>query len=262
MRGHSAVVCMFALAIPADAAAESFECALAVAEQVIVSTVTDGAQLTLVDGRHVRLAAVLTPMRSFGRSNVEDQPLAEEARARLSALVLNRKVGLAFDERGTDRHGDVLAYVRLDDRQAWLQALLVSDGFARVHAPADSRKCASALLALEDRARQAKRGLWARPFYRVRRPGDLDGDIGTFQIVEGTIVDVVERRDRIYLNFGTDYRTDFTVTIAPRIAKRLRKDGVDPLTWKARTVRVRGWISLLNGPEIELAHREQVEFLK
>ena len=257
-----AVVSVFALAIPAYAAAERLECALAVAEQVTVSTVVDGGQFVLTDGRRVRLAAIQTPMLSLGRSNVEDQPLAEEARTRLAGLVLNRTVGLAFDERGTDRHGDVLAFVRLDDAKGWLQALLVSDGLARVRTLADSRKCADALLAHEDRARQAKRGIWAHPSYRIRQPGELDRDIGTFQIVEGTVVDAVERRDRIFLNFGPDYRTDFTIAISPRVARLLRKHGTDPLAWKAKRVRVRGWISLLHGPEIELTHREQIEILK
>jgi micrococcal nuclease len=96
----------------------------------------------------------------------------------------------------------------------------------------------------------------------VRQPSDLGRDIGTFQIVEGTIVGAVERRDRIFLNFGVDYRTDFTIAISPRVAKRLRKGGADPLEWKAKRVRVRGWISLLNGPEIELTHLEQIEILK
>jgi endonuclease YncB( thermonuclease family) len=255
------IVCLFALAIRTNAAAEALECPLTLAEQVTVSTVIDGGQIALTDGRRVRLAAIQAPMLSLGRSNVEDQPFAAEAKDRLEALVLNRTVGLAFDERGTDRHGNVLAYVRLDDQKAWLQALLVSDGFVRVSTQADTRKCASALLALEDRARKAKRGLWAHPFYRLRQPGELDADIGTFQVVEGTIVDAVKRRDRIYLNFGADYRTDFTVTVAPRDVRRMAKDGIDPLAWKAKRVRVRGWLSLLNGPELELTHPGQIEIL-
>lgn len=176
--------------------------------------------------------------------------------------MLNRLVGIAFDERGTDRHADVLAYVQLDGPRGWLQARLVGDGFARVHTHADTRKCAGALLTLEDRARKEKRGLWANPFYRIRQAAKLDDDVGTFQIVEGTIVGAVERRGRIFLNFGPDYRTDFTVTVSPRDARRIAKDGTDPLAWKAKRVRIRGWVSLLNGPEIELTHPEQIEILK
>jgi hypothetical protein len=138
---------------------------------------------------------------------------------------------------------------------------LVGDGFARVHTHADARKCAGALLKREDRARKANLGLWAHPFYRVRQPTGLEREIGTFQIVEGTIASAVERRDRIFLNFGVDYRTDFTVTVSPRDARRMAKGGTDPLAWKAKRVRVRGWISLLNGPEIELTHPEQIEIL-
>ncbi len=262
MRALAAAICLLAHAHQAHAAIEPFDCDLSVAERVIISTVIDGGSLALADGRRVRLAAMQAPILSLGRSNVQDQPLAAEAHDRLKALVLNRLVGIAFDERGTDRHADVLAYVELDGTGGWLQARLVGDGFARVHTHADTRKCAVALLALEDRARKEKRGLWANPFYRIRQPGELDEDVGTFQIVEGTIVGAVERRDRIFLNFGPDYRSDFTVTISPRDARRIAKDGTDPLAWKAKRVLVRGWISLLNGPEIELTHPEQIEILK
>ena len=36
---------------------------------------------------------------------------------------------------------------------------------------------------------------------------------------------------------------------------------LDPRTLTGKTVRVRGWISLLNGPEIGLTHPEQIEIL-
>jgi len=238
------------------------DCPLAVAEQVTVTAVIDGGSFELEDGRRVRLAAIQAPMLSLGRSNVEDWPLAADAKQYLSNLVLNRSIGLAFDERGTDRHGEVLAYVFVDGAREWLQSRLVSDGFARVNTRPDARKCAGALLARESAARAAKRGIWAHPFYRVRQATELDGEIGTFQVVEGTVVSAVERRDRIYLNFGVDYRSDFTVTISPRDAKRMSKNGTNPLGWGAKRVRVRGWIALLNGPEMELTHPEQLEVLK
>ncbi len=237
------------------------DCALAIAERVEVTAVTDGASFDVADGRHVRLAAIQAPMLSLGRSNVVDWPLAMEGKAALSKLVLNRTVDFAFDDRSVDRHGDLLAYVFVGAEKQWIQARLVSDGFARVHTQPDARKCAQALLVREGEARKAKRGIWALPFYRVRAVGDLDADIGTFQIVEGTVAAAVERRDRIFLNFGSDYRSDFTVTISPRDVRRMAKARIDPLAWNAKRVRVRGWISLLNGPELELTHPEQIEIL-
>ncbi|MCE9523437.1 MAG: thermonuclease family protein [Alphaproteobacteria bacterium] len=238
------------------------DCALAIAEQVAIAAVIDGGALKLADGRTLRLAAIQAPMLSHGRANIEDWPLVAEAKQHISSLVLNRTVGLAFGERGTDRHGAVIGYVHLNNTNEWLQSRLVRDGFARVDTGPDTSRCAGMLLALENEARTAARGIWAHPFYRVRAATELDDAIATFQIVEGKIVSAVERRDRVFLNFGTDYRTDFTVTVAPRNAKRMAKNGTDPLSWGAKRVRVRGWISLLHGPEMELTHPEQLEILQ
>ena len=262
MRLRSVIAALVLLAQTSGAFAGEADCPLTVAEQVTVTAVIDGGSFELADGRRVRLEGIQSPMLSLGRSNVPDWPLAAEAKQNLSKLVLNQTVGLAFDERGTDRHGDVVAHVFADGTHEWLQSRLVSDGFARVNTKPDARQCAAALLAKEGEARAAKRGIWAHPFYRVRQTADLDGTIGTFQIVEGKVLSAVERRDRIFLNFGIDYRSDFTVTISPRDAKRMAKNGTDPLAWSAKRVRVRGWISLLNGPEMELTHPEQLEVLK
>jgi endonuclease YncB( thermonuclease family) len=232
-------------------AAQARDCDVTVAERATVASVIDGGVFTLTDGRRVRLAGIEAPRAGW--------PLAEEARANLTKLLESKTVDLGYADRGTDRHGDLLAYAFVGG--AWLQGELVGGGFARAYSRSDTRRCAAALLKREADARTAKRGIWANAFYRIRKIDDLSADIGTFQIVEGKIVSVKVGRERAYLNFGDDYRTDFTVTIAARDLKRLAKEGIDPATWNAKTVRVRGWVSLLNGPEIELTHAEQIELL-
>jgi len=68
-------------------------------------------------------------------------------------------------------------------------------------------------------------------------------------------------RGQIYLNFGADYKTDFTIAIAKRNRKRFEKAGLDPLSLEGATVRVRGWIELSNGPMVWLDHPERLEVL-
>ena len=36
---------------------------------------------------------------------------------------------------------------------------------------------------------------------------------------------------------------------------------IQPAAWQVRRLRVRGWVSSLNGPEIEVTHPEQLEWL-
>lgn len=231
-------------------AAQARDCDVTIAEQATVASVASSS-LTLTDGRRVQLAGIQMPR--------PDALMAEEARANLAKLIEGKTVNLGYADRGTDRHGDLLGYVFIAD--AWLQARLVADGFARAYSRSDTRRCATALLKREAEARAAKRGIWANAFYRIRKADELGPDIGTFQIVEGKIVAVKVGRERAYVNFGPDYRTDFTVTISARDLKRLAKEGIDPAKWNGKIVRVRGWLTLLNGPEIELTHAEQIELL-
>jgi endonuclease YncB( thermonuclease family) len=246
------------LFVAAAAAANQPVCGATVAEGAFVAAVEDGGTFDLDDGRRVRLVAVQAP--HLARGDAAGWPLAQEAKRRLSTLVVGKEVGLAYAERGIDRHGDVLAHVYLGDG-SWLQGLLVAEGLVRVQTRADMRACAAALLIAEEDARQAKRGIWKERYYRVRAPDELGGDIGTFQVAEAKVFAVAAVRKRVYVNFGPDYRTDFTLTVSPRDRKRLAKEGVDPAAWAGKTIRVRGWISLLNGPEIELTHPEQVQVL-
>lgn len=247
----SLVIAIAALIAPATAAEIKPACPVTIAEEAKVARVIDGASFDIVDGRRVRLASVQAPTGAA--------PLSAVARAELGKLVAGKGVALAFTEHGTDRHGHLIAQVFVDG--AWLQQQLVEGGWARVATRPDVKSCAKALLAFEAEARKAKRGLWTNAFYRVRKPEELASDIGTFQIVEGKIAAIGGGRGRLYLNFGADYRTDFTVTISVRDRKRLAKEGIDPATWAGKTIRIRGWLSLLNGPEIEFTHAEQVEMI-
>ena len=245
-----AAVVSFLLIFGASASAN--ECPLDVAEQVEVAAVNGDGILKLADGRRLRLAAVKLP-------DVTDELMAEAQRA-LSGLVLHRKIDIAFDRRSIDRHGDLIAHVFLEPA-GWLQSGLVGDGLARVVSQPEVHACIAALLRKEGEARAAKRGLWASARYALRTPSGLDDDIGTFQIVEGTPSTLLSRRDRLYLNFGGDYRTDFTVTISRRNLKRFVAVGLDPVAIVGKKIRVRGWLSLLNGPEMELSHPEQIELV-
>jgi hypothetical protein len=83
---------------------------------------------------------------------------------------------------------------------------------------------------------------------------------GTFQIVEGAIADADIVRGRAFLNFGADYKKDFTVTVAPADMRAFRRQRRDWSALAGRHVRVRGWIDVYNGAEIEIATPAALEF--
>jgi endonuclease YncB( thermonuclease family) len=230
-----------------------------------VASVIDGDTVTIanpIEGtREVRLVGIQAPKLPLGRKNFPEWPLAPDAKAALEALVGGKRVVLEFGETRIDRHGRLLAHLRTEDG-AWVQGAMLEAGMARVYTFPDNRARAAEMYALETAARAARRGIWAHPYYAVRTPAQTTADIGTFQVIEGQILDSARVRERVFLNFGPNWRTDFTIAIPTKALARFRTTGLDPQTLKGRTVRVRGWLKRENGPMIEATHPEQIEIVK
>ena len=244
-------------------------------EEARVVEVIDGDTVVLGDGRQVRLVGIQAPKLPLGRPGFRAWPLADEAKAGLAALVLGRTVTLAYGGRRVDRHGRALAHLYLGPLpadieagggapvpDAWVQGALLDRGLARVYSFADNRALVAEMLARERAARAAGRGIWAEAFYRIRRPEAALGDVGSFQIVEGEVREVSVIRGRVYLNYGDDWRSDFTVSLAPAVRRRFEAEGFDPAAYQGRRLRVRGWIKSYNGPRIDATHPEQIEVLE
>ena len=105
--------------------------------------------------------------------------------------------------------------------------------------------------------------MWADPAYAFRAPEAVAAtDVGTFQIVVGKVLNTAANNGTIYLNFGQDWRRDFTVTISQDDAKTFRRMGVDPLNYEGKLIRVRGIVQLMNGPEIVVGNPKQIELLQ
>jgi len=235
-------------------------CDLEPGESGRVVAVIDGDTVALEDGREIRLVGLQAPKLGLGRRNFDDWPLAPEARTHLEALVLNSDVRLSYGGRREDRYGRLLAHLHLTDG-TWVQGAMIAEGMARVYSFSDNRACVEDLLILEREARRADRRIWGNSYYSLLSadaPAVLLKHVDTFQIVEGTIRQAVLVRGRLYLNFGEDWRDDFTVTVAPRDVRHFREDVGD---YSDVRIRVRGWIKSYNGPEIVVTHPEQIEFL-
>ena len=231
-------------------------------ETRLVTDVVDGDTLVVdspVAGtRRIRLATVEAPRLPLGRPGFPTWPLAHAAREVLETLALGRQVRITYGADALDRHGRLHAQVHRDDG-AWLQTEVLRRGFARVRSVPGDRAHVDDLLAVEAAARSAKLGIWSHPFYAVRTPAAVAHDVDSFQIVEGRVVEAVRVGKRIYLNFGDDWRSDFTVSIPARLLPRFEAAGLAPLSLSGRVIRVRGWIISYNGPMIDVDHPEQIE---
>jgi hypothetical protein len=117
------------------------------------------------------------------------------------------------------------------------------------------------MLALEDAARRARLGLWRDPAYAVRRADEAGRFVESFQLVEGTIVDVAKVKGQIFLNFALDWHSTFTGHLPRSALPLFREGGLDPMSLKGATVRLRGWVRFDRRPIIDVTHPEQIELL-
>lgn len=240
-------------------------CTLEAGATHAVVRVIDAETVLLDDGSQVRLIGALA-LRAPGRDE-GDAPWPPEAQAKraLEELVAGHSVELAFAGRRTDRYGRQLAHLFLhrNGERIWVQGQMLALGHARAYGLAQSVACLPELLEHEKLARVAQRGIWASAAYAIRsaaRSGALLQWRSSFQIVEGTVTRVTEIRGKTYLNFGADWRTDFSVGIAGRGRNRLAGH-LQLAALEGQRVRVRGWIERRNGPYIELADTGLIEIV-
>ncbi|HEX3498785.1 MAG TPA: thermonuclease family protein [Stellaceae bacterium] len=225
-----------------------------------VARVVDGDALVLADGRQVRLVGIDAPRAPLGTAKDIIWRQAEAAKAMLVELAQDRIVTLRYGGAPGDRYGRVLAQLHRDDG-LWLQGEMLRRGLARVHSYADNRALVGEMLAVEDEARGARRGLWRDPAYAVRRAEEMERFVETFQLVEGTIVDVAKVKGQIFLNFAPDWHSAFTARLPRSALPLFREAGLDPLALKGATVRLRGWVRFEARPLIDITHPEQIELL-
>ncbi|MEX2201765.1 MAG: thermonuclease family protein [Dongiaceae bacterium] len=228
--------------------------------RVLAVAVIDGDTLLLEDGREVRLVGLQAPKLPLGRPDFETWPLADEAKAALEALALGEGLTLAYGGRQMDRHGRALAHLYLDDG-TWVQGELLKLGMARVYSFADNRALAADMLALEQAARAAGRGIWSELWYVVRNIDEIEEDRDSFQLVEGRVLEAARAGSRGYLNFGADWKTDFTLSLDAAALRLFDAAWLPIEQLEGRRIRARGWVEYFNGPMIEITHPEQIEVL-
>lgn len=239
-------------------------CSLEAGDIRTVARILDGETLALDDGSEVRLIGALAPRASDAGAEHGAWPDEQNAIQALTNLTLGHTVKLAYGGRRSDRYGRRLAQLFVIDaaQEKWVQGEMLSAGVARSYGLPGSYACATELRANERAAKIARLGIWNTSFYHAK-PAHLTALLlsrrSQFEIVEGSVSTVSRTKSGVYLNFGADAKTDFTVRIGKDIlAANTEWDGsLSELTGK--TVSVRGWIERRNGPMIDIRDPSQLE---
>lgn len=258
---------LVAATIPFPAAAE-VTCADKALGQYRVDEVVDAHTLRLEDGSMVRLMGALPPQTPIWWKKPQLWPPSAFAHKYLAARAEGQHVELriAAGEPERDRHERVLAqvFVRRGETFEWLQAKIIGDGHAQAYSFPAHKACARSLQQREERARRERHGLWRDGRYKVHTADRTETLLklkGSYQLVEGRVASVGQTRNWSFLNFSSDWRSDFTVAVPASSRKLFKASGVLFEELQGKRVRVRGWIERWNGPVIKANHAEQIELL-
>ena len=208
-------------------------------------------ELQLADGGTLVLSSIIVP-----------ETAADGASSALAAL-LEQPMIVVESTAPADRYGRLPAQAATPDGRS-LQAALLEQGLALVQPlPGADGAVLTQLLAAEARAEGEGRGLW-------RSPGQVVVDsavetagqaLGRFVLLEGRVLQASEQQRYLYLNFGTDWRTDTTARIDKDTLHAMQQAGFDPLALEGERVRLRGTLFAANGPMIELWTHMGIEIL-
>jgi len=237
--------------------------------QARIVRIIDSQVVETATGLLIKLAAIEAPTTGTSIEAGKNPALVRRARKLLAQLTLNKSVSLIFDARKPDRYGRRIAHVFIpsasNTSNIWVQAEMIKQGLARAFPNTIDATCIGQLLSLEKQARTKKTGLWRNRFYQVIKARDLNflnRSLGRLQLVEGRVQSVSVRRSRSYINFSTDWRRDFTVTLDRRALRLFKQSGIDIKKLNGKNIRVRGWLGRHNGPTIKADHVAQIEILK
>jgi micrococcal nuclease len=225
-------------------------------QSVILAGAIDAETMRLDDGRLIRPAGI----HISGDLGLDGIVAAMRSMAGGSQVWL---FGVATDP---DRKGRISAQLVFSDQQdrpaRWLQGELLTSGRA-VYFPSTGlpEPLARMMLEREATARRNGRGVWAEPANQVLSAGAPASIQPGFHLVEGRVVSIGESRHSLFLNFGPDYRKDFTVVV-----QRSDRDGFNGglqavKALKGRQIRVRGYVFQRGGPAIRAMHQQVLEIL-
>lgn len=224
---------------------------------VMIPDVIDGDTFRLESGESVRLLGVDTPEKG--------EPLFEEAKAFARAALSGHPVRLLLcDRQERDRYGRLLAFVEASAVDPGFE--LLRQGLARtLFIPPCGMERALSYRTAEREAFRKGLGIWALQRPRTVPHTEAYRYLGALMTVTGRVLYVHTGPKAVHLNFGDDYRTDFTAVILRKNLPRLLEQGLAPVSsYAGRQVEVTGVVRSYKGqgPEIIVETPDQIAIVE
>jgi len=231
--------------------------------QAVVEQVIDGDTVILDGGEMVRYLGINAPEVRIWDGNkwvLRPQVFGKEAMSHNEMLVKGKRVHLEYDQRKRDKYNRLLAYVSVGE--VFVNGELVKQGMALMDVRTPNLKYQKKFLDLQKEARHFQRGVWRKIADNTASHKDAHKYIGKIGVVEGEIVGVHLGKERLYLNFGRDFKKDFTCIIYRENLNNFLKTNNNPTRqFFEKKVRVYGFIKNINGPAIIICAPSQMDIV-
>lgn len=230
--------------------------------RVKVLEVVDGDTIRLSNGKLLRYLGLDTPELRIKEKNgnfiYRPQPFSLEAKEFNRKLVEGKFIRIEFDTEKTDSYGRLLGYCFLED--TFINVCLVEEGYAVIYARSPNLRYSEVFAVAQKKARKAKKGLWGNlPVIDHNQARDY---VNQIRSVEGVVLGSYRSKKCLFLNFGQNYKNDFTVAIFNDSIATFKHEGIDPESFYIRKkIRVTGKIREYNGPEIIANSPYEIEIL-
>ncbi len=238
-----------------------FACTPADYSQIKVEKVIDGDTVILSTGQSLRYIGIDSPETWIRRGDefvYEPEPFGPEATQFNKELVEGKRVRVEFDLVRKDRYGRLLGYCFIDD--FFVNEELIRQGYAVLYTFPPNVKYVDLLVEAQKDARKNRRGIWQ--MYETISHSQAQDYIGQVRAVRGRVLSTYESDRIIFLNFGPDYKKDFTAVIFKNVLKFFDQKGIDPAEfYKGRVVEVSGVIGEHNGPEITVSSPTEIRVI-
>lgn len=214
----------------------------------LVARVIDGDTLVLTGGTRVRLLGIDTP--EVG------EPWAEEATRSLQKMAMGKMVTLKECAR-KDPYGRTLAVLQRGGVN--INISLLKEGLAvPLLIPPCGALIANPALLASGSAIKERKGIYSSRVFKAVKDRNAGAVVGRRSVVLGRIRNIHHGRKVVHLNFGDNWRTDFTIVLFSRGIARFASMGLNPEDLLGRTVYVLGKVQEYDGPEIIVNRPEQI----
>ncbi len=225
-------------------------CSPADYSQIKIKKVVDGDTVILATGQYLRYIGIDTPevrIKKEKQFAYDPQPFSREATQFNQKLVEGKFVRVEFDVEKKDRYGRLLGYCFVDG--IFVNKKLLEEGYATLYTYPPNVKYVDSLAKAQKEARKNNKGMWG--VYAPISHKEAAKHINQIRTVRGRVLDSYKSDKCTFLNFGQDYKTDFTIVIFDNSLDYFQKKGINPVEfYRGKTVEVSGRIREYNGPEI------------